>query len=220
MRRTARRSRRERHGRGHDARGACAGAPRRRCAEAARPRLSMRPARRARSVECRAQRQRRLRGREILEIDRGAARIEERSYALDRVALRPELIEEDVDVAAALVRAVLRNGAAVFEAEVVDRHGQTPELSVDPSGCLHQAADDFDGAVAGPWVAGGIEAEAGASREVATPPPARPSLGFRRRSSRRRSSRCAAWGRAVAGGRFAVCGRPSAGGARFLGLHR
>ncbi len=59
--------------------------------------------------------------------------------------------EENVDIAAALMGAMVRNWAAVLEAEVVDRHRKATEPLINLFRSVDQASDHLHRAVPGPW---------------------------------------------------------------------
>jgi len=97
---------------------------------------------------------------EIAEVDAPATRIEERTDALDRLAVGTELVEQSVDVTPALVRTVVSDRPARLQAEIVDRHRQAPELAVDSRGRFEQRSDDLDRSVACRRIARRVEAQA------------------------------------------------------------
>ena len=68
----------------------------------------------------------------ISKIHPQALRVEECTHARDGLAIRAELVEEDIDVAAALVGAMMGDRSAPLAAEVVDRDRKSAQLLVDP----------------------------------------------------------------------------------------
>jgi hypothetical protein len=79
--------------------------------------------------------------RQVPEVHACPVPVEERAYAGDGLSVRPELVEQYIDVTAALVRAMMGNRAPLLPAEVVDRHRQATQLPVDAISGVDEATD-------------------------------------------------------------------------------
>ena len=97
--------------------------------------------------------------RELSEVHTGAERIEKRADTFDWVAVRVELVEQNVDIASALMGAMARDGATPFQAEVVDRDWEPPKLTLDSLRSADQGVHDFGCAVARIRIPRGVETE-------------------------------------------------------------
>jgi hypothetical protein len=101
---------------------------------------------------------------EISEIHPSPTGIEQRTHAFNRAAVGAKLVEEHVDVTAALVRGMVGNWPAMLVAQIVDRDWKPTELSIDAGGRLDEAPYDLYGAVACFRIARRIEPQARSSQ--------------------------------------------------------